>query len=197
MTTSDWVLAILTGVLVLTTMYYAWQTRQTVSQNAKMVEEMRLSREVQVTPKLIPAMEILGPNDLLPRVANMGLGAAIRVNVTLTLGPDGPSATYIAAFMSPTRGASVFIHGDKGRHLSHISEFQPFETFRMKGECFDAIGRQHPVDETFDLRGYIRDFKAGMWARVPRVEKSGDPLELIADALVNIDALMRREQEAN
>jgi hypothetical protein len=86
--------------------------------------------------------------------------------------------------------------GDKGR-LSRVSEFQPFETFRMEGECWDVLGKQHAVAEVFDLRGYIRDFKAGMWARVPRTEKSGEPLELMADGLVNIEALMRREQEAD
>ena len=47
MTTSDWVISILTGVLVLVTGYYAWQTQE-------MVREMRRARKLQVMPKMMP-----------------------------------------------------------------------------------------------------------------------------------------------
>jgi hypothetical protein len=194
-TASDWVTSILTGVLVLATIYYAKQTRATVKKMGETVDEMRLARESQLAPKLVPAIEKLGPNDLLPRIVNMGLGPGIRVKVRVTLEPNGPTAVYASPFMSPGHGASLFLHG-AGRHLSHVSEFQPFASFRMEGECWDSLGKQYLVNEVFDLRGYISDFKAGMWARVPRIEKTGAPLDLMADALVNIEGLMRREHEA-
>lgn len=189
MTASDWVISALTAVLVGATIYYAKQTRRTV-------EEMRRAREIQVMPKLIPAIEKLGPVALLPRVVNMGAGSALQVRLKVALEPDGPSTDYTAPFMSPGRGVSLFLRNESG-YLTELTDFEPFESFRVEGECWNALGTRLKINEEFDLRGYIRDFKAGMWARLPRTERSGEPIKLIADALVNIEALMRRKQEAD
>jgi hypothetical protein len=197
MTTSDWVTSILTGVLVLATIYYAKQTRATVKEMGKTVKEMRLAREAQVTPKLIGAIEKLGYDSMLPRVVNMGVGPAIDVKLTMTLEPDGPSVPYRAPFMSPGRGASLIPKGDT-EYLVLINEFEPYETFLIEGECWDALGQKVDVHERFQLRAWIEDFRGGMQHRVSRLDRPDEPpLEQIAEALINIEDLMRREQEAD
>jgi hypothetical protein len=117
--------------------------------------------------------------------------------VSLTLEPGGPSTPYTAPFMSPGRGASLIPSDDSG-YLISLTELEPYETFVIEGECWDALGKRIEVHERFQLRGWIEDFRASMQARVSRVERSGgDPLHQMADALINIEALMRREQEAD
>jgi hypothetical protein len=157
MTTSEWVLSILTGVLVLATIYYAWQTQ-------RMVREMREAREVQLRPKIILGIRILGPNDFYPKVMNAGGGPALDLRVRVALEPNGPSGDYATAFMAPGRDAGVILATESGR-VTHIDEYKPFRTLRMKGECVDALGNTFTFDEMFDLAKWVQGFKGGMWAR--------------------------------
>jgi len=193
---SDWVIAGLTFVLVCATVYYAFQTHAAVEETRKTVNEMRAAREIQVMPKLVPTIEILSPNDLLPRVSNMGVGPAINVRIHFHLEPNGPDATYTAAFMSPGKGQSVFPKTDSGDRIMNVKELAPYDTFHIKGECWDALGTRHEVDERFELKAYIRDFKSGTWARQSRVHRTGEPMKLIADAVVGIEDMMRRQMES-
>jgi len=193
---TDRVLAGLTVALVGTTVYYAAQTQRLAEETRQIVQEMRLTRELQVMPRLIPAVEILGPNELLPRVANIGPGSALDIRVKFTLEPAGPSTDYVAALMTSGRGKSVFLSG-RSSYITRFDEFEEFDSFRIAGNYSDALGNRFLVNEAFDLRGHIRDFKAGMWARTSQTKKEGEPLELIADALVNIEAIMRRAEEAD
>jgi hypothetical protein len=187
MTASDWTISILTGVLVLATIYYAVKTHQ-------MVVEMRRARELQVRPVLVPAIRVLGPNDFYPKVANTGAGAAIDVRVTLTLEPDGPAAGYSAPVMTPGSDAGVIVR-DGSRKIMHIDDYASFSTVRMRGTCRDVLGNSFEMDEVFDLHRFIEGFTSGIWARFPGVEKKGDPLKLIADALVNVESMMRADRE--
>ena len=115
MRTSDWVIAVLTAFLVVATVYYAWQTRKAVAQTQEMIREMRLSREVAVRPKVVPGVQILGPSNLYPRVANLGGGPAIDVRVSFTLEPEGPSTDYRVPYMRPGHAAGVMLIGEKGK----------------------------------------------------------------------------------
>jgi hypothetical protein len=67
----------------------------------------------------------------------------------------------------------------------------------MQGTCSDVLGNAHSFNEVFDLAGYLEGFKSGMWARLPGLHKSGEPMKLIADALVNIENLMRMDRESD
>jgi hypothetical protein len=185
MATSEWVLATLTAVLVLATIYYAWQTH-------RMVREMRAAREVQVRPKVILGIRILGPSDFYPKVVNAGAGPALDLRAAIALEPDGPSAEYASAFMTPGRDQGIILASESGR-MTHIDEYRPFSTLRMTGECSDVLGNTFTFDETFDLTNFLDGFKSGMWARLPTVRKEGEPLELIAEAVVNIENLLWTE----
>ena len=193
---ANWSLVAVTSVLVLTTIYYAWQTHQTVS-------ELRTARGIQVRPRLIPAIEKIGPKDALPRVSNVGVGSALGVNVRLTLEPNGPSAEFHTAFLSPGRGQSLLLPKEAQtmedlNFISTLDELEAFQSLHLKGECTDALGEEHSIDESFDLSGYIRAFKSGVWARRTTITRTGgDPLDRIADAVVNIEHFMKTDREAD
>jgi hypothetical protein len=192
----DRIIAALTVALVGATIFYARQTRETVA-------EMRRGRSGQVMPRLVPAIQKLGPNDLLPRVVNVGVGSALNVVATMSLEPGGSSMTYRAPLLSPGRGQSLLLGRDP-EHLnsldfiSEVDEFAQFNTLRLLGSYHDVLGDEHSVDESFDLASYIAAFRSGMWAKTTTVHREGEPpLETMAGALVNIENLLRLERESD
>ncbi len=75
------ILAILTGVLVLITAYYAWQTRQTV-------DELKRARGVAVLPKLAISIRTLSAGIGWIRITNVGPGPALDISATPMPAPN-------------------------------------------------------------------------------------------------------------
>jgi hypothetical protein len=72
--------ALLTGVLVLITGYYAWQNR-------KMVQEMAAARRISVLPKLVLEWTMASPVLGLPTLKNVGPGPALDVDISIHFEP--------------------------------------------------------------------------------------------------------------
>ena len=86
-----WVQAVATIVLVLVTVYYAWQNRQmaTANRDANSIardtlDEIRKSRIESLRPHLALSLEFFAPTYVKLRVTNLGGGAA-RELITLLL----------------------------------------------------------------------------------------------------------------
>ena len=178
--TSSQVIVGLTAVLVAATIYYAWQTRQTVQQARETVEEMRRARGTQILPRLVPTLSKLPAANVLLEIVNAGTGPAFNVDVALILEPDGDPIPFVAPVMSPGEYQEFFAPG-KGPsstevQLAVISSV--YTKLRLRGSCFDALGERHSIDELIDLDHYAKLFLSGTWV-VPRDEH----LKTIADSL--------------
>jgi hypothetical protein len=160
MTASDWVISVLTAVLVVATIYYAAQTRATV-------REMKAARSAQVLPRLVPTLAKLPGAQVLLRVVNAGAGPAFGVDVELTLEPGGEPIRFVAPVMAPGEYQDFFAPG-KGPasteiQLAAISSV--YTTLHLQGTCSDALGESHPVDEPLDLGHFADVYLAGTWVR--------------------------------
>jgi len=159
-TASDWVISGLTLVLVGATIFYAWQTRQTV-------EEMRAARATQVLPRLVPTFAKLPAGNVLLRIVNAGSGPAFNVDVELIPEPGGDPIRYVAPVMSPGEYQDFLAPGEGSGQteiqLAAISTI--FKTVQLKGSCSDALGTTHRVDEAMDIAHYAQVYLAGTWVR--------------------------------
>lgn len=133
---------ILTGILVLITAYYA-------RQNRAMVVEMRKARGVQVAPKLMPTLRLLGAGSCLPRIVNVGPGPAMRVDVTLTLEPDGPSRQWVTAVIASGE-THDFYQGEDLKRADDLVTKHP--RLKLVGRCEDALGATLDINEVINIR---------------------------------------------
>lgn len=144
LTPTEW----LTVVLVIITAFYAWQ-------NVRMVKEMRAARGVSVLPRLVPSLKVVAPDVAWMRVTNAGLGPALDVRVALTLEPAGWTIDWRAHVVAPaethdfipTRPALAVVETVRLTALT-----QEFSHIRLRGECRDALGEKHKVDERIEIR---------------------------------------------
>lgn len=96
---NDAAIIVMTAALVLVTAYYAWQNRQ-------MVQEMRAARAVSVLPKVVVRWTYVGPGIGLPHITNVGVGAALDVDVELAFEPGGGfKRRWRSAVLTPGDGA--------------------------------------------------------------------------------------------
>jgi hypothetical protein len=97
--------------------------------------------------------------------------------------------------MTPGLDAGVILKDESDRKITDVAAYSRYATLRLSGTCRDVLGNAFEIDEVFDLRRFIEGFKSGTWARFPGVSRSGEPMKLVADALVNIENMMRSERE--
>lgn len=109
MTVSDWVIATLTGVLIIITGFYAWETH-------RIVNEMRASRKLTILPKLALDFHMVGPTYAIVQVKNEGQGAALDVAFDLTFEGKSPDHTE----RRPWR-ANVMAPGERLRSCCHAT----------------------------------------------------------------------------
>jgi hypothetical protein len=142
-------LAIINGVaivvLVLVTVYYAWQTRQ-------MVKEMRSARLLSLLPKLVLDIKMVGPTFGDVVVRNVGLGAAIDADLTLTF--EGSEAAepeerqWLAHVIAPGEDHE-FLPADGIGSMDDLVAKHP--TIALAGKIRDALGQTHTVAERIDV----------------------------------------------
>lgn len=139
---SDWPIVLLTAALVLVTGYYAWQNR-------KMAIEMRHARMASVLPKVVPSYEGYGGAVGFPRVVNVGPGAALDVDVTLSFQPgEGEARRWRVALLTP----GEFREFTLPRELMDTNDLTSrYRAMKLIGQCRDALGEAHTIDEEFDL----------------------------------------------
>jgi hypothetical protein len=143
--------AILTGVLVAVTAYYAWQNRQ-------MVREMAASREVAILPKLVLDFAMLGPTVGAVKVSNVGPGPALDVDISISFEPVDVEKheTIIRRWTT-----SVMASGESREFLPtkpggtaealHMPELaSTYAAVRLSGHLLDAVGRPHQAEDVID-----------------------------------------------
>jgi hypothetical protein len=177
-TTSAALGAVLTAVLVAVTAYYAWQNRQ-------MVLEMRATRNAHLRPHLVPTLHPLVAGLCWLRLANVGPGAALKVNVDIALEP-GDWRRHWEMPVVTAGEAHDFVPRDTatGSVLRMDTLTERYATLRLTGTCVDATGDIHSIDATIDIREWWEAMKASHHA-VNRdwSEESAKSLKEIADSL--------------
>lgn len=170
---SDWIIIFLTTVLVGATIYYAWQTRQTV-------EEMRQARASQVLPRLVPTLSKLPAANVLLQIINAGPGSAFNVDVELMFEPGGEPIPFVAPVMSPGEFQEFFApgQGPGSTEIQLAAITAVFKSLRLRGHCSDALGTRHDIDETLDLDHFAKLFLDGMW-----VQPDDEHLKTISDSV--------------
>ena len=150
MTTS---LAIINGiaivVLVGITGYYALQTK-------RMAEEMRAARLLNLLPKLVLDVEMIGPafGDVVVR--NVGPGAAVDVDLTLMFeGSEPEERRWLAHVIAPGE-KHEFLPADGIGSMDALVAKHP--TIALSGTLRDALGQTHTVAERINV--------AAAWARL-------------------------------
>jgi hypothetical protein len=102
-TPTNRVVAVATGILVIVTSWYAWQTRQMVSQ-------MESARAAQVRPHLALSLDLEQGGAVFLRVVNAGVGPAMSVDVRIESEPGpGVRIPYITPVLAPGAGQSFIV----------------------------------------------------------------------------------------
>ena len=128
----------LTTVLVLATIYYAWQTRRTVA-------ELREARGVAILPRVTVSAAFPGPKFMWVVLSNNGIGPALRVDMSISYEPDGTEVRWKAPLM---------VAGERHRlrppdSLRDPSAMDANARIILRGTYQDAIGESHSIDEVF------------------------------------------------
>jgi hypothetical protein len=97
--------ALLTAVLILVTIYYAFQNRA-------MVKEMKHARDAALLPKLALDFHRLAPTAMTAAIKNVGPGAAVDIDVRLVWdaigGGPAPERRWRRSILSPGEQTDFF-----------------------------------------------------------------------------------------
>jgi hypothetical protein len=144
-------MVVLTLALVLVTLYYAWQTRQTV-------REMREARHAQVRPHLVPFFRYNEPGVGIGAIyiVNLGQGSALDIDATMSLEPDGIVTRWRAAILRSGRRRvwSPTAHGGRKKTLHPVlaAGKSSRTVVHIAGRCRDVLGIWHDFEERVPLR---------------------------------------------
>jgi hypothetical protein len=131
-------------VLVLVTTYYAWQTRQ-------MAIEMRAARLLSLFPKLVLDVEMIGPTYGDVVVRNVGPGAAVDADLTLTFeagnAGDAEDRRWLAHVIAPGEKHEFLPTRGIGSMDDLVAKHP---TIALSGTLRDALGQVHTVAERID-----------------------------------------------
>lgn len=138
--------ALLTGVLVLITGYYAFQNRA-------MVQEMKHARDAALLPKLALDFHRLGPTAMTLAIRNVGPGAALDVDVTVTWEPltegSPPQQRWRRNVLAHGEQADFMPPGETvNDSLNHLP--MTYRRVLLDGTMKDAAGKEHTVAEVFE-----------------------------------------------
>lgn len=163
-----------TGILVIVTLWYAWQTRQ-------MVFQMELARAAQVRPHLALSIDLERAAVFL-RVVNAGAGPAMSVDVRIESEPGpGVRIPYMTPVLAPGAGQSLIVRDDTSRAVVDLKQLVlalQAKRVKLTGTCTDALGREHQVADSLNLEEYSEAYHSRTWRA-----QSDDQLKRIADAL--------------
>lgn len=144
------ILAILTGVLVIVTAFYAWQTRQ-------MVAEMERARSASILPRIAVSMHVVGPMVGWVRLTNVGPGPALDVAATIALEPNGFEIGWQAHVVAPgeTHDFNPTPLDEPDAQLGYINRLtERFDHVRLDATYKDALGSSHETHESIEIRNW-------------------------------------------
>lgn len=168
------VVAFLTALLVLVTMYYAVQNRQ-------MVMEMRRSRNLAILPRLALDFHRLATTTVTLAVKNVGPGAALDIDVTMIWEPSSSGKSCVErrwrrSILAPGEQADFMPPGSLSGNMNLLPS--TYRRIRLQGALTDAAGRRHDVDEVFDDLAEWREVLKGARQRYV----AADPERRVAEA---------------
>jgi hypothetical protein len=152
-----------TLVLVLITAYNAWQTH-------RMVREMRDSRVAAHRPRIIPVIEYDEAKRGFIWIENLGPGAALDIDVTLTFEPRSRPfrlrCNLLRAGDRRNWNPSSSHEGEKLRQEYHPDAQLPNDTdIRLDGSCRDTLGQVWLINERITV--------LGKWEMLPKQDDHG------------------------
>lgn len=173
METSEAMIPGLTAALVLITAYYAWQTN-------RMAEEMRKTRAMSVLPKLALKWHAVGPEHTFIRIASVGPGAALDVDVEVVFVPKKDDVEEIrrrvqVSLMTPGDFEDVMpIRTTQDQQIMDTATLAAsFDRIEMDGTLKDVVENEHPANDALsDLGDWLRIRKDALLSwRHPDLER--------------------------
>jgi len=155
-----------------------------------MVSEMRAARQLALLPKLAIGLRFLGPTVVEVQVTNVGPGAALEVDVTMTFPPADPDAPVPDARRWRW---NVIAPGESLEFLAPEDDFhvlaKRFASIKVTGSMRVAFGNTHKVDETFvDLA----DWADALTQAAPRWIEPEPELRLVREITRQMDAAAQK-----
>lgn len=180
---------ILTAVLVLVTGYYAWQTQE-------MVQEMRRARGVQVMPRLMPSLRLVGGGHCFPRLLNVGPGSALMVDVEISYEPGGPSALWSSPVVASGEVHDFYLK-EAGIDLARAHQLmQQYSELRLAGTCRTALGDSIPVDEVVNVREFWERTKNSNHLQ-PAEDPIAKQLKQLDKTLLGLARMLRQGKQSD
>jgi hypothetical protein len=127
-----------------------------------MVMEMHKTRTLQVLPRVALSIDHFGAGNAFFRITNAGPGAALEVAVSITLGPDGPSRQWSHPLLMPGDVVGVIPDPSAGTSEGSLNLnvlTTTWESVAINGQCLDALGERHPIQERIDIREFWAHIK--------------------------------------
>jgi hypothetical protein len=170
--------------LVMVTLYYAIQTRQTV-------REMQRARTAQVMPRLVPGFAPAGPLVMYPRVVNVGPGAATDIDCTMRLESGGPEWRWRWALLVSGEDQEFLPRWkcpDGTDFQPYISQFEKhFSQLTLMASYYDVTGTRHVATGRAEIAETLRLFHSvGVHTKTTPVEKLKRQLEALKTELTAI-----------
>ena len=142
-----WATVILTCVLVVVNIYYAWQNRRTIS-------EMEIARKTEFLPHLRAELMFLGPVYLLLKLTNFGKGPAIDIQAEIVFQPSEEKRMWEQSIMSPNEVIRILLPDGNINRVCMQSAI-----IVVNGEYKDVFGQIFEIDEKIDTDDFIEKAK--------------------------------------
>jgi hypothetical protein len=140
-------LVLLTAALVVTTLAYAVFT-------AKMVSEMRKTRQLSIRPRFGLLVRAVDPNVGLVEIRSLGPGTALHASLQLAQEPasNAEQRPWKAPVFSPGEKARLrpLAPADNSSGYSIQDLADAHVSLRLTGTMLDIDGNEHEVNEEFD-----------------------------------------------
>jgi len=178
----EWITGLSSAFLALLTAYY-------IGQNNRIIEEMRQARKAQLLPYVKANLPKVAPRYFPLELTNAGPGAAVNVEVTITLRGREQSIDKIIQWVHP-----MFAPGANERFLVEPLDFGEFvkryARIVVHGTCRNVFGEECPIHDEVDLDTIERSWFSGDIGLPPGsvVDKLGE----IEDRLKDIEKQLEK-----
>lgn len=138
---------ILTAILVIVTIYYAWQTK-------RMVDEMVVSRRYQFVPSLKVTPTRLSLDDSFDiEICNIGLGPAKNIRGTLKLEPNGEEFQFVHPKLYPKEKLS---RRAPFKEVKSFARAMDYTELKLIVSFEDITNIQHENTDAFIIADYMK-----------------------------------------
>jgi hypothetical protein len=162
------VLAAFTLALVVVTNRYVEQTRRMVEEMRESRKESRLARELSILPKLAIDTESIAGMLVGLKLANVGQGPALELDLTITFEPieGGSLPSDVRPWRAKVLARDEWLRfvpprDQQGEPLHVPALGQAYNAVTVTGRMRDALGQEHEVDECVDDLAGLHELTIG------------------------------------